>query len=382
MKPMNIVHIAPNSPYNEGWSYQENLLPKYQAKLGHNVTLIVSNTHSDRSDKRRDFMSFGFRVIREQVKFFPVPRFGRALRYMDVYDHLLALKPDLIFFHGLVSPAIRQAVAYKKRVDPACVIVQDSHADYNNSFDPSTFKGSVQKLLYSSLYRSVDRYITKVYGVTPWRRTYAQRVYGVPEAKTDVLIMGADDEELDFPHRSEIRARIRQQYGIGDDEFLVVTGGKIDEKKKIHLLMDAVNRMTGVKLIVFGIPTKDFADQFRSRLSEKVIAAGWIPSSDAYDYFFAADLVCFPGGHSVLWEQACASKVPCVFRKWEGMDHVNNGGNAVFLDPVTTDEIEKTILRLMFTEEYRKMNDVARSAATDIYLYSGIAEKSLECARK
>lgn len=41
---MRIVHIAPNAPYNNYWGYQENLLPKYQKKLGHEVILIVSNT--------------------------------------------------------------------------------------------------------------------------------------------------------------------------------------------------------------------------------------------------------------------------------------------------------------------------------------------------
>lgn len=379
---MNIVHIAPNASYNEGWSYQENLLPKYQARMGHNVTLIVADRRADRSDMRRDFMSNGFRVLRKKVRLFPLPKFRRVLRSVDVYDHLCELKPDLVFYHGLVSPSIRQVVAYKKWVNPDCVIVQDNHLDYNIGFDPSTFKGLILKVMYTALYKSTDRYITKVYGVTPWRKTYAEKVFGVPASKTDVLIMGADDEEIDFEHREEIRARIRQHFGIQDDEFLIVTGGKIDAKKKIHLLMDAVNRMTGVKLIVFGSPTKDFGKEYLSRLSDKVIAAGWIPAKESYGYFFAADLVFFPGQHSVLWEQACASKVPCVFGKWEGMDHVDNGGNAAFVDPVTVEEIEKTIRRLMFTEEYDAMKKVARSAATDIFLYSGIAEKSLECAKK
>lgn len=40
---LKIMHIAPNAPYNAGWSYQENLLPKYQAALGHDVMLVVTN---------------------------------------------------------------------------------------------------------------------------------------------------------------------------------------------------------------------------------------------------------------------------------------------------------------------------------------------------
>ena len=110
-----------------------------------------------------------------------------------------------------------------------------------------------------------------------------------------------------------------------------------------------------------------------------MIDVGWISSEQFYGYFFAADLAFFPGQHSVLWEQACASKVPCVFGRWDGMDHVDNGGNARFLDCSTPEEIRELIQKLHFTADYQEMLTAARSEKTDIYLYSRIAEKSLEC---
>ena len=192
--------------------------------------------------------------------------------------------------------------------------------------------------------------------------------------------MGADDDRLDFEHRDNFRTEIRQQYGIRDGEFLIVTGGKLDKKKKIHLLMDAVKDLENVKLLVCGSATADFEEEYARHLNGNVIDAGWISSEQFYGYFFAADLVFFPGQHSVLWEQACASKVPCVFGKWDGMDHVDNGGNARFLDCNSPDVIRELILQLRFTADYEEMLSAARSDKTDIYLYSRIAEKSLECA--
>ena len=38
---MKILHISPNCVYNDYWGYQENLLPKYQRRLGHEVSIIV-----------------------------------------------------------------------------------------------------------------------------------------------------------------------------------------------------------------------------------------------------------------------------------------------------------------------------------------------------
>lgn len=382
---MKIIHVAPNAPYEEGWSYQENLLPKYQAKLGHQVILVVSTQRHHQSEQGccsfEDYQSAdGFRVIRQPIRLFPLPFLRRTLQHLQVYELFCREKPDVIFHHGLISPSARQAARYKKRVNPHCVILQDNHMDYNIGFTTDCLKGRILKLIYRRLYRSTDRYINKVYGVTPWRKEYARDVFGVPEEKLDVLIMGADDDRLDFEHREDYRAELRQKHGIGQDEFLIVTGGKIDEKKKIHLLMDAVKELDGVKLLICGTATEDFREQYQAHLNANVIDAGWIPSEQLYGYFFASDLAFFPGQHSVLWEQACASKIPCVFGKWEGMDHVDNGGNARFLDCRTPEQLRELILQLRFTPEYQQMLAAARSEKTDIYLYSRIAEKSLECA--
>lgn len=68
-----------------------------------------------------------------------------------------------------------------------------------------------------------------------------------------------------------------------------------------------------------------------------------------------------------------------MFERWEGMDHVDNGGNSDFVTPIAAESVKQKISELKFTDKYYKMKAVAESGATDIYLYSKIAEKSLEC---
>lgn len=384
---MKIIHIAPNAPYNEGWSYQENILPKYQAKLGYDVSLIVTNQEHtngrlEESACTDSISKDGFRVIRRKQERIGFPVLKRILTKIDVYSILEQERPDFIFYHGLISATIFDVCRYKRKINPDCVIVQDNHMDYNIGFDPRSRNGIILKILYSTIYRLTRKYIAKVYGVTPWRAEYAQKFFGVPAEMTDVLIMGADDEKIDFTHRKEIRTLTRNQHGVNDNDFLIVTGAKIDARKKIHFLMEAVNQMEGVKLLVFGNVLDDIKNEFEKHLSDKVQWVGFIPSDDAYDYFLAADLVVFPGQHSVLWEQACACKVPCVFARWDGMEHVNNGGNAAFLDDVSVEGIKHCITDLMWTDAYHTMKAIAESDKTDIYLYSNIAKKSLECARE
>lgn len=385
---MKIVHIAPKAPYNDNWGYQENLLPKYQEKLENDVALITTNRMHEsgkivETSCGEYFLENGVRVVRMAVKKFALPSITDLFSYMPVYHKLVELKPDFIFFHGLHGITIFDVIRYKKYINPTCVIVEDNHLDYNIRNDPEGIKGWFCRSFQRWVNRKSIPYVSRVYGVTPWRKTYAEDYYQIPSNKTDVLIMGADDEKIDFSARGTIRKQIREKYGIMDTDFLIVTGGKIDKKKKTDVLMKAVSNFDKVKLLVFGQVNNDIKDEFDQiqKFNSNIIYIGWIDADKVYDYFFAADLVFFPGQHSVLWEQACASKVPCVFEKWDGMDHVNNGGNSDFVTPVTVETISKEIKELLFTDKYQQMKEIAESEKTDIYLYSRIAKKSLECAK-
>ena len=149
---MKIVHIAPCAPYNEGWSYQENLLPKYQQKLGHEVTLIITNTmHQDGKKVCTDccdkILPDGVRLIRRPIRKrkFPYHIFPSGAP-MDIYDLLLQIQPDYIFFHSLVSVTIRQVVKYKKDFNPNCIVVQDNHQDYNSGMPMVGLRNKLNRL--------------------------------------------------------------------------------------------------------------------------------------------------------------------------------------------------------------------------------------------
>lgn len=384
---MNIVHIAPNAPYSDQWGFQENLLPKYHQRIGHQVTLLVTNrTRKDGKlveTQNEDFISGdGFRVVRLSHVQYRAKALTKLFSKLRVYDRLVELKPDVIFYHGLLSVTIFDVIRYKKK-HRNCVILQDNHLDYNNHPEgklENTVKGRLYRSYYRTLNRISQRFICRVYGVTPWRKQYAERYFRISPSKTDLLLMGADDEKIDFSRREEIRRQIRTENGIEETDFFIVTGGKIDHAKKIHLLMQAVAGMQDVKLLVFGTVSEELRPEFDRILQagSNLVYIGWLTADRVYDYFLSADLICFPGGHSVLWEQACACKVPCLFARWPGMDHVNNGGNAEFLNDISVASVADKIGQLRFTEKYEQMRNVALSDATDSFLYSEIAKISLD----
>lgn len=119
---MKIVHIAPNAPYNDNWGYQDNLLPKYHKKDGHDVTLIITNrTLSDGHEVEippQDYvLDDGVRVIRLNRKQYRYRLLTSMCSKLEVYSYLRELQPDFIFYHGLSSTTIYDAVRFKKRIE-------------------------------------------------------------------------------------------------------------------------------------------------------------------------------------------------------------------------------------------------------------------------
>lgn len=374
----------PNAPYNDYWGYQDNLLPKYHKKIGHDVTVVVTNTmHKDGKiveiPESDYILNDGVRVIRLKRKKYCHRVLTNLNSKIDVMPYLTEIKPDYIFFHGLISSTIYDIVKYKKKFVPNCIIVQDNHLDYNNGLKNKGLKEKIIRAYYRHNVKKTIKYVDKIYGVTPWRKKYAEEYFKVPSNKIDVLIMGADDENIDFINSATIRQEIRKKYGIKDSDYLIVTGGKLDAQKNVIELMKACAKISNVKLLIFGSVLNDIRNEFEDIIStnSNIVYVGWVDSDKTYNYFLASDLVCFPGTHSVMWEQACACKTPCLFQFWEGVEHLNNGGNSDFIFPVTVDTIKAKINELLYTDKYYQMKAVANSDKTNIYLYSKIAEKSL-----
>ena len=327
---MKIVHICLANFYIDKMAYQENLLPKFHS-LVHNVTIITSDYSFDcygqkqKKEKTEYINEHGIKVFVLQRS----TRYGYYSRFNDfegLYEHLSDLSPDIIFCHGGQFIALKDVLKYCKKNKNVKLYI-DQHADYYNTPVDTLKNRIVHKYIYGHWMRKAVPYVTKFWGVTPWRCQFLHEVYGLPREKIDLLIMGGDDERIHLDDQEHIRKEIREKYNIAADDFLIITGGKIDRNKNIHSLIEAVKAVgdQSIKLLVFGQASKDFETEFSAVVAScnSVRYIGWLPSESVYDYFLASDLAAFPGTHSVLWEQACACGIPGMFKKWEGMRHVD-----------------------------------------------------------
>lgn len=380
---MKIVHLCLAGTITDGWSYQENLLAKYHRQLEHEVTIITSCWvyNSDyklyKSDKLDYFLEDGTHVLRLNMRKGSKPN-GRLARFIGVVEALQKASPDILFIHGCQFLDMRSVVKYLKKHSGVKVYV-DNHADFSNS--ATTFLSKLlNKYLWGYTARLIEPYTSKFYGVLPARCDFLINVYGAPTDKVELLVMGADDDLLTKAEQKVDYTR--KKYNILNDDFLIVTGGKIDKfKTQTILLMEAVKNIDNnkLKLIVFGPVENDLkkrVDEFVD--GAKIQYLGWQGPQEGYDLFAIANLVVFPGRHSVYWEQVAGMGIPMIVKDWEGTHHVDKGGNVEFLYKDSVEEIKDKVLSVVSNQsKYEYMLQMAKRCKKD-FSYREIARKCIE----
>lgn len=381
---MKICHLCLNGPYNEGWNYQENILPKYHVKDGNKVYQIVTpymweGTELVFSNDKRYVNDSGVEIIRCKVKKGLIGG-TRLNRYPEVKGLLEEINPDILFIHDVQCLDIMVVKTYLKQ-HPECVVYADNHSDFSNSARNWFSKNVLHKVLWKRMAQLINPYVKKFYGVLPARVDFLTDVYGLPKEKCELLVMGSDDELVERAADEETRKKIRDKYNIAEDDFLIMTGGKIDLfKTQTLLLMEAIHKIENdkLKLIVFGSVAPELKEQIETLANGKRVQyIGWVNANDSYPLFAAADLVVFPGRHSVFWEQVVGQGIPMVVKHWDGTTHVDCGGNVEFLYEDSVEEIKKKIEEILEEKKYSMMKVLAEKASVN-FMYSQIAKKSIE----
>lgn len=384
---MKIVHLMLGNFYIDHYSYQENMLPKFQREMGHEVEIIANLVTFDENGKAKLLPCGGSYVNEHGIPVTRIPykkgRLNRRLRhFVGLAQCLEKAAPEILFIHNCQFCDIRVVVKYLKK-HPGVKVFVDNHADFSNSATNWLSHNILHKIIWRRCAHLIEPYAAKFYGVLPVRVDFLRDVYKLPHDKCELLVMGADDDLVAAAAKPEVRAEIRAQNGLKDDDFVIMTGGKIDQwKTQTLLLMEAVKRIDrpDVKLIVFGSVTKELKERVNALADgKKVQYIGWVLAKDSYKYFAAADLVVFPGRHSVFWEQVAAQGIPMLCKKWDGTTHVDAGGNVRFLTRDSAEEIEGEIRRLLDAPgEYAEMKAIAQREGMKTFSYRDIAARSIK----
>lgn len=377
---MKIVNICLCGPYNIGWGYQDNLLAKYQEKNDSSVSIITSNLINDSNSNRIIKTKSGIyydgsiKVIRLKNS---IPFLDYLRIYSNLYNTLCNEKPDIIFIHGCQFMSIISICKYIKKY-PYVKCRVDNHADYNNSA-MSLFAKIIHKTFWKFTANAINKYSQVFFGVTPARCDFLHKMYGIPKEKIKLLVMGADDELVKNAINNIDSTRAK--YRISSNDFLIVTGGKIDvQKKDIINILKSYKKMDSskIKLIIFGSLSIEIANEFYNNLGN-ALYIGWLNQKEIYDLICSSNLAIYPGSHSVLWEQTVGCGVPAIFKDLSNTHHIDVGGNCIISQDMSIDFLYNTIIDLVYNKEkYSIMKQISEEKGIQIFSYKNIARRSID----
>lgn len=379
---MKIVHLCLSCFYIDNYSYQENMLPKYHVKMGHDVTVVASLASFNKDGKPCLLESAseyvdnnGYKVIRLEYKT-PKKIYKTLRRYKNFYKTLEKEKPDIIFSHGVSMSDNSVLKKYLQR-HPNVKLYADNHADYINSATNFLSKNILHKIIWKYYAKKVEPYLVKCYGVTPMRCRFLKEMYNINPNIIEFLPMGVDDEAIPS-NRNEIRNLLRNQYGLSNDDILVFTGGKIDKRKNIHILIDAIKELNTAKLhlVICGVLTPEM-DYLKEEFNSNIHYLGWCDSEQVMNNMIASDIACFPGTHSTLWEQVVGVGLPSILKYWNEMTHMDIDGNCIFIKGDDITELKDVLNRMLDKDFYIQQKEKALNAASK-FLYSDISKKAIE----
>ena len=289
---------------------------------GYSVRLLHGSVRVGHERILQDFRSVGADLCYN-------PSFGRALHlsvFRWIYEELKRTKPVAV-----VSTFVTTDTKY---VGPACRILGIPHiASVQNDIvlSGNALTQRLKTLIFQAIYRSsVDLAVCTSERI----RATLLHNYGLPAQRLAVLPNAIDVSHFEKPQTAS-RQRIRREFGLREDQKLLVSVGRLHPQKGHDVLVEALNKLpldVQSQIVLLLVGDVDFSNQesvaMGKRLKQQVSDSGLDAvvrfvglRDDVRELLSACDLY----AHSARWEgfplavlEALASALPVVINDCAG----------------------------------------------------------------
>lgn len=372
---MKIVHVQ--QYFNESYGYQENVLPYYQKKLGHDIVLITSTRTNgfgkqNRVKEEGEFEENGFRVKRIPIK---AEFKNRFVVFSDLYKYLEKEQPDYIFHHSVTAPSLFTVCKYKRN-NPSTFLAVDNHADLNISGRNRLWRLIYYNTLWRKLISLCDSYIDVYFGVTPARCIFLEEELGVKAEKIRLLPIGADTDHIQQVNIS--KQDFFKKYGIDENCLVIVHGGKIVPEKQVGKIVEAFKRIENknIRLVLFGSMNDPLVEK-AIQIDKRIHFIGWLNREQTLALLKYSDIGVWNTRHTTLLEDCIAVGLPLILRYYGSTCHLIDG-SGIYLYEGSVREIYDT-LKLVI-DDYSMLQKFKEKAALlgKILSYDNIAYESIK----
>ena len=375
-KPLRILHVV-TSMNRAGL---ETMLMNYYQAIDRSKIQFDFLVHRDKKgDYDDEIRSMGGRIYH-----LPSISFAHLIDYNKRACDFFVNHPEYSIVHSHLDSLSALPLAAAKKANISTRIAH-SHT--------SNFDSGLKKPIRNVTKRLIPKYATDFFGCSNEAMEF---MFGKRAAKGGVVISNAIDASK-FTFDKKIRKKIRKEFSLPDDCFVVGHVGRFNYPKNHEFIISIFNELLkqepSAKLMLVGdgenraTIEKQISDL---GISKSVILTG--VRADIYDLMQAMDVFLMPSryeGLPVVSIEAQASGLPCVFSD-AVTDELDVTGNCIFL-PLSqpSDEWAASVINAAGRHKRKKCTELVSNAGFDISteagglsnLYAMLRRKSRDHAR-
>lgn len=309
---MKILHLCLANFYIDGYTYQENILPRINREDEHDVRILAStetyvdNTHLGYVEPGEYVTEYGVPIKRlPYVKMGSRFTTAKFRKYPGVYEEISAFAPDVILAHDICFWSVLDVIHYKKN-HPEVRLYADTHTAAYNSGTNWLSLHVLHRGLYRYLTQRTLPYLERYFYITEASRLFSIQNYSVPESLMEFYPLGGTllpEEEY-----RAAWAKRRAELGLGENTPLLVHSGKLDAPKRTEVLLRAFAAVPELdaRLAVIGSIPEDRKSLLLPLMEadKRVVYLGWKSGEELQEYLCACDLYCQPGSVSATMQNA------------------------------------------------------------------------------
>ena len=197
--------------------------------------------------------------------------------------------------------------------------------------------------------------------------------YALPDERIRTIFNGVDIDSTGAERRERDRASIRAEFGLHDDDFLVLLMAHNFSLKGVHCWMEAAAllRERGVhnlRTLVLGRGESQRWHRLAAHLGIAEVLTFVGPTERVHEFQHAADVLVHPTFYdpcSRVVLEAMVSGLPCVTTRWDGAaEMIVDGVNGYVLnDPGDVEALAERVDGLRDATHRHRLGDAAKTVA-------------------
>jgi len=331
------------------------------AKNGHDVVIFTTdldfanNANTFNKNLARTESINGFTINRTHVWF------SYKLFYVNIkmYFEMKKRNHDIIHTIGVRSfQSFIAALISKKMKVPLIISDQGGLTTH-----PDLQRNSLIKKIMYKIQNPIIKFIINQTSKIIVPNTYEKEIFSkyITNKKITIVKNGIDLDEI---YKSQIN--FKEKYGIKNEFILFV--GRFNKVKGIDILLHAWDliiknsEVQNIKLVIMGVDFGFESEMYeiinKLQLHDKVLVIKNPPREDVISSYSVCQFLVLPS----RWElspltplEGFAFKKPTISTTAHGIPHtINNGENAILVEPDNYVQLSKAILKFLKNEELRQ----------------------------